>query len=138
MRSPCFMILFLLTECGSGFTVVGAWAKSQARIDTRQCTRRNSRRQSGFFLVASFQHVQFMTGWKGYLRVGRFPCTPVVSTFPACHQSRLIPWVTGSKETRSLSHGLSHRRSIGRTLHVYLPVLSSISPNCQPAHTEPL
>ena len=76
--------------------VVGAMAKSIARIETRQYTRRDSRHQSDFF-VADFQHVQFMTGWKGYIRVGRFPCMPVVSTFPACHQSSLRPWVTGSK-----------------------------------------
>ncbi len=81
--------------------VYRALAKSRARICTRQYTRRNSRPLSGFFFVADSQHVQFMTGWKGYLRIGRFPCIPVVQTFPVCHQSSFAPWVADSRNTRS-------------------------------------
>lgn len=84
--------------------VSDAWTQFQARIETRFYTRRNSRHQGDFFIVADAPRPQFMTGWKGYFRVGRFPCMPVVSTFPACHQSSLRPWVTGSKNTKNLSY----------------------------------
>ena len=52
--------------------VFDVWTQFQARISTRQYKRRNSRHQGDFFIVAAFQHPQFMTGWKGYFRVGRF------------------------------------------------------------------
>ncbi len=97
-------MLPILTGTRSGYIVAGAWAKSQARFETRQGKRRNSRHQSGFFIVAAVQYPQFMTGWKGYFRVGRFPFTPVVSTLPVCHQSSLRPWVTVSNCKRNLSY----------------------------------
>lgn len=81
--------------------VASALAKSRARIETRQHTRRNSRYQSDFFIVAHFQHVQFMTGWEGYLRVGRFPCMPVVSTFPVCHHFKFETLGDRLQNTRS-------------------------------------
>ena len=90
----------LLTHTEPICIVSGALAKSSARIETRQYTRRSSRQQSGFF-VAEFQHVQFMTGWKGYLRIGRFPCMPVVSTFPACRHFKFETLGDRLQNTRS-------------------------------------
>ena len=94
----------ILTHTEPICIVVRVLAKSRARIETRQYKRRNNSRQmSGFFFVVDFQYVQFMTGWKGYRKIGRLPFVPVVSTFPACHQSSLRPWVTGSRNKRNLS-----------------------------------
>ena len=98
----CTLYTTMLTHTEPICIVVLVLAKSRTRIETRYDKRRNCRQQSGFFIVAEFQHVQLKTGWKGYIRVGRFPFVPVVSTFPACHQSSLRPWVIGSRNKGSL------------------------------------
>ena len=94
----------LLTQPVNISNLANASAQSEARFCTRQCKRRNSRQPSDFFYGCVSHRLQFMTGWEGCFRAGRFPFTPVVSTLPACHQSSLTPWVAGSKCKRSLSY----------------------------------
>ena len=91
----------ILTHTEPICIVVRVLAKSRARIDTRQNTRRNKSPVSDFFIVVDSQHVQFMTGWKGYRKIGRSPCMPVVSTFPACHQFKIDTLGGRLQNTRS-------------------------------------
>ena len=44
--------------------VSDAWTQFQARIETRQGKRRNSRHQGDFFIVADAPRPQFMTAGK--------------------------------------------------------------------------
>ena len=89
LASPIRHTSPLLTQPVNISNLANASAQSEARFCTRQYTRRNSRQPSDFFYGCVSHRPQFMTGWEGYLRVGRFPCMPVVLTLSACHQSEL-------------------------------------------------
>ena len=114
----------LLTTGNLIFIVHGASAQSEARISTRKHKRRNSRHQGDFFVVADTPRPQFMAGWKGCLRAGRFPFVPVVLTLSACHPFGLAPAVTDSLYKRSLSFMTAYRCAVLRDNGPRLSALS--------------
>ena len=119
----------LLTQPVNISNLANASAQSEARFCTRQYTRRNSRQPSDFFYGCVSHCPQFMTGWEGCFRAGRFPCMPVVQTLSACHQSSFAPWVTGSQYTRSLSYDCVPYCHFNRQAFPFISLFCSSHPN---------